>query len=338
MAIDIDREAYLGSLEQASKLKDEAVRLGSKFATQGVRRVFLVGCGAPNREMGAIKYFLDRDIQSVEFYLDFPAEFIRQAPKKLDKDSLVVLVSHSGTTPEILETVDFLKSYGCNLTTLTQFNDSPLAKAVPNTLVYGKSELGYFATFILLMAMLSGLVKEVENWKLADKVIKSLDVLPQVLLDSALYYEQRATEEARLYHKDDFIMLLGSGPCYATAYVAGVCIMMEMLWRHVFAGEAAEFFHGPFEVVLPDVPVFVYMGEDESRPIAERVVRFCKQFTERLVVYDSKDFEMKGIDKEVRAIFAPFVLQAATRRLMDHLAVWQNHPLSTRRYMGKMEY
>ncbi len=338
MAIDIDREAYLGSLEQASGLKDEAVLLGAKFAIHGARRVFLVGCGAPNREMGAIKYFLDRDIQSVEFHQYFPAEFIRQAPKKLDKDSLVILASHSGTTPEILETVDFIKPYGCKLVALTQFNDSPLAKAVPSTLAYGKSDLGYFATFILLTAVLSGLVKEAENWKLADKVIKALDVLPQVLLDSALQYEQRATDEARLYQKDDFFMLLGSGPCYATAYVAGVCIMMEMLWRHTYAGDAAEFFHGPFEVVLPDVPVIVYMGEDESRPIAERVVQFCKRFTERLVIYDSKDFEMNGVDQEVRAIFAPFVLQAATRRFMEHLAVWHNHPLGTRRYMGKMEY
>jgi len=117
-----------------------------------------------------------------------------------------------------------------------------------------------------------------------------------------------------------------------------VCVMMEMQWMHTFTGEAAEFFHGPFEVVLPDVPVLLYLGEDESRPITERVVRFCKKFTEKLLVYDSKDFEMKGVDKDVRAIFAPFVLEAATGRFMEHLSVWHNHPLSTRRYMWKFEY
>ncbi len=56
------------------------------------------------------------------------------------------------------------------------------------------------------------------------------------------------------------------------------------------------------------------------------------------MVYDSKDYEMKGIDPEVRAIVAPFILEAAVGRFADHLAVWHNHPLSTRRYMWKFEY
>lgn len=338
MAAEIDREAYISSLSRAAQQKDVAVRLGIDFAKQGVKRVFLVGCGAPNREMGAIKYFLDRDIKSIEFYLYFPAEFIRQVPIKLGSDSLVILASHSGTTPEILEAIEFIKPYHCKVAAVTQFIDSPLAKAVPNTLDYEASSHGYFAKFILLMALLTGLVKEAEKWPLADKVIKSLEALPQVLVDTALANEARATEEARLYHQDDFFMVLGSGPCYTTAYVAGVCVMMEMLWMRTFTGEAAEFFHGPFEVIMPDVPVLVFLGEDESRPIAERVVRFCRKFTERLIVYDSKDFEMKGVDKEVRPIFAPFVLEAATGRVMEHISVWRNHPLTTRRYMWKFEY
>lgn len=338
MAIELDRTDYLKQLDQAAKLKDTAAELGAKFAKDGVKRVFLVGCGAPNREMGAIKYFLDRDIKTVEFYLYFPAEFVHQAPAKLGKDSLVVLASHSGTTPEILETAEFIKPYGCKVAAVTQFEDSPLAKAVPDTLVYGKSDHGYMAKFMLILALLTGFAKESEGWDLADKVLKSLDVLPEVLFDTAAANDKRAIEEARLYHEDDFFMVLGSGPCYAAAYVTGVCVMMEMQWMHTFTGEAAEFFHGPFEVVLPDVPVMVYVGEDESRPIAERVIRFCKKFTERLLVYDSKDFEMKGVDADVRPIFAPFVLEAATGRLMEHLAVWHNHPLSTRRYMWKFEY
>jgi fructoselysine 6-phosphate deglycase len=338
MAIELEREEYLSHLKTTAALKDTAARLGADFAKQGIRRVFLVGCGAPNREMGAIKYFLDRDIKSIEFHLYFPAEFIHQTPAKLDHNSLVVLASHSGTTPEILQTVKFIKPYGCKVAAVTQMEDSPLAKAVPGTLCYGQSDHGYMAKFILLMALLTGFVKEAEGWKLADKVLKNLDNLPEVLFETALANDKRAIEEARLYHEDDYFMVLGSGPCYTAAYVTGVCVMMEMQWMHTFTGEAAEFFHGPFEVVLPDVPVMIYMGEDESRPIAERVIRFCKKFTERLIVYDSKDFEMRGIDHEIRPIFAPFVLEAATSRLMEHLAVWHNHPLSTRRYMWKFEY
>ena len=107
---------------------------------------------------------------------------------------------------------------------------------------------------------------------------------------------------------------------------------------HTFTGEAAEFFHGPFEVLDQNTPVMLFMGEDPSRPVAERVLRFCQKFTERIMVYDSKEYEMNDVDPDVRAIVAPFILEAAASRFADHLAVWHNHPLTTRRYMWKFEY
>ena len=338
MTIEIDRKAFLDGLERSLSEKDKAFKLGSELAKQGVKRVFLVGCGAPNREMGAIKYWLDRDSKTLETYLYFPAEFTCQVPAKLGNDSLVVLASHSGTTPEIIKAIDFLKDYKCKVVAVTQFEESPLAKGVKDTLIYGKSSTGYFANFIILMGFLAGLMKEIEGWKLADPVVKSLNALPSALVDTAEANDKRAIEEARLYKDDDFMMVLGSGPNFSTAYVFGTCALMEMQWMHTFTGEAAEFFHGPFEVVDQNCPVVIFLGEDPSRPIGERVVRFCRKFTERLIVYDSKEFEMEGIAPEARAVFAPFILDAAASRILEHLAVWHNHPLTMRRHMWKFEY
>jgi fructoselysine 6-phosphate deglycase len=338
MATDIDRAEFLKSLERSLEEKDRAFQVGVELAKQGIKRVFFVGCGAPNREMGAIKYWMDKDARTLETHLYFPAEFINQAPAKLGADSLVILASHSGTTPEIIAAAEFLKQYPCKVVSVTQFADSPLAKNVPQTFLYGESKNGYHAKFIILMALTAGLMKEAEGWPLSDKVMRSLDALPSALVDTAEANDKRTAEEARLYKDDDFMMILGSGPCYATAYVFGVCVLMEMQWMHTFAGEAAEFFHGPFEVLDQNTPVIVFLGEDPSRPIGERVVRFCKKFTERLMIYDSKEYEMKGIDPEVRAIFAPFILESAVSRLAERLSVWHNHPLTTRRYMWKFEY
>lgn len=338
MATDIDRQDFLKALERSVTEKDKAAQLGKELAKQGIKRVFLVGCGAPNREMGAIKYWMDRDMKEIETYLYFPAEFTNQSPAKLGADSLVVLASHSGTTPEVVAAAEFLKDYPCKVVGVTQFEDSPLAKNVPYPLIYGESKHGYFAKFIIIMALLAAVMKEIENWPLYEKVMTSLDALPSAMVDAQEANEKRATEDSRLYKDDDFVMVMGSGPTYANAYVFGVCILMEMQWMHTFTGEAAEFFHGPFEVVDQNTPVMLFMGEDPSRPVSERVLRFCKKFTERIMVYDSKDFKMKGVDPEVRAIFAPFILEAAAGRFADHLAVWHNHPLSTRRYMWKFEY
>ena len=125
---------------------------------------------------------------------------------------------------------------------------------------------------------------------------------------------------------------------FSTAYVIGVCILMEMQWMHVYPGVSAEFFNGPFEAVDETTPVILLLGEDTTRPEAERTVRFCKKYTERLMIYDSKDYEMNGVDQDVRAIFAPLVVESALSRFPAHLAVWHNKPLTTRRYMWKTEY
>jgi fructoselysine 6-phosphate deglycase len=111
-----------------------------------------------------------------------------------------------------------------------------------------------------------------------------------------------------------------------------------MQWMHSVALEAAEFFHGPFEIVDQTVPLVLMKGEDPSRPLMERVERFCRKYTERLMIYDTADFTMRGIDAEIRPIVGPYVMQAALRRIAEHLAVLHDHPLATRRYMWKTEY
>lgn len=339
MAVDIDRAAYLKQLELAGKEKDKAAKLGAELARKGIRRVYLVGCGAPNREMGAIKYFLDKEARQLDFYLYFPAEFLANTPPRMDEHTLVVLASHSGTTPEIISVAEFLKGAPVTTVGITQKADSPLALNVQNPLLYGESQAGYHAKFMIALALLSAMMNEVEpTWKIHTAVMKGLDGFPSALVDTAEANEKRATEEARIYKDDDYMMLLGAGPCFASAYVFGVCVLMEMQWMHTYACESAEFFHGPFEVITEKTPMVIFLGEDASRPLTERVVRFAKKFTERLLIYDSRDYEMKGIAPEVRAIFAPFILEAAIDRLGQRLAVWHNHPLTTRRYMWKFPY
>jgi len=140
------------------------------------------------------------------------------------------------------------------------------------------------------------------------------------------------------YAGDDSIYHVASGPGFTTAYVFGVCILMEMLWLHSYPIEAAEFFHGPFEIVDKQTPLILITGEDPSRPLMERVTTFCDTYAGRMMNYDSRAFTMKGIDPEIRPIVAPYILQAALKRFSAHLSVLRNQPLTTRRYMWKVAY
>lgn len=339
MATDFDQERFLASLAPALAELDEAAQLGASLAQQGFDRLWFVGCGAPNRNMMMIEYWAQQSVTKTEVRRYFPAEFVHQNPVAIDDKTLIILSSHSGTTKEVVAAAEFLQEKPCTTVGVTQKTDSPLAQKVQNVLAYGESTSGYYAGFMLKMAFVSAFLNVQEPaWQYHEKMMESLRCLPGALAAATIQNEERATTDARIYHEDRVMYLVGAGPMFTTAYVSGVCILMEMQWMHVQPLVAAEFFHGPFEVVDETTPLIVLVGEDPSRPEAERVVRFCKRYTERTMIYDSKDFEMPGIAPEIRPIFAPYILEAALSRFHEHLSVWHNHPLTTRRYMWKTEY
>ena len=338
MAQDFDRVQYFKDLENSLDTLKEAAQLGADLGAQSHKRLLFVACGAPNRVMALWEYWLQRYTTKLEIRRYFPAEFIHQDPPILDADTLVILASHSGTTKETVEAAQFLEDRPCTTVAITQTSDSPLAQAVKHVLTYGPGERGYYALFLLMSALVSGFYNALEGWPLHDKLMQSLPSLPEVMADAIEANEARVTEDARLYKDEQYIYMIGAGPMYTTVYVIGVCILMEMLWLNVQPLVAAEFFHGPFEAIDQNTPFILFLGEDPSRPEAERVLRFCKKYSQKLMIYDSMDYEMNGIHPDVRPILAPLVLDASVSRMADHLSDWLDKPLNTRRYMWKTEY
>ncbi|HEX8593047.1 MAG TPA: SIS domain-containing protein [Pseudomonas sp.] len=337
MAIQFNQEGFIASLQQSVQIVDDAQQFGQELATR-IDRIYFVSCGAPNRIMLGLQYWLERYSHSLEVRRYFPAEFMDINPPRLDERTLVVLASKSGTTQETIAAARFLQGKPCLTVGVTQTAELPLAQAVQHCFLLGRTDEAYFGCFMILQALIGGILAKREGWPLLDELTRSLKALPQALADAAINNDQRATEEARLYKDDRVMYFLASGPMFTTAYVFGVCVVMESQWLHCLPVEAAEFFHGPFEAIDASTPLLLLVGEDPSRAQMERVVSFCHRYTERVMIYDSKDFPMVGIDPQIRAIVAPYIVGIAAERIAAHLAVWHQQPLTTRRYMWKTEY
>ncbi|HYZ64311.1 MAG TPA: SIS domain-containing protein [Acetobacteraceae bacterium] len=337
MAVDVDRDAVIAGLQQAVASLPDAMELGRLLGRE-IDRVYLVAHGSANRAMLGLQYWIEHFSPSLEVRRYFPSEFVAQQPRRLDNRTLVLLASKSGTTPETVAAAEYLRDKPCRTVAFSLFPDKPLAQNVETRFLAGDTGESFVALFMLMQALVGGLLEARDGWNLSGPLLRSLQALPAVIADTAIANDARASEEARVYKDDRILYHVASGPGFTTAYVFGVCILMEMLWMHSVPIEAAEFFHGPFEIVDQNTPLILILGEDPSRPLMERVVRFCKKHTERLMLYDSRDFAMDGIDPEIRPIVAPYVIQAALKRISAKLSVWHNQPLSTRRYMWKTEY
>jgi fructoselysine 6-phosphate deglycase len=207
-------------------------------------------------------------------------------------------------------------------------------------LLFGDTKLGDYSRFIVTSALVSGYfsVAEPQNWDIHEKLISSLRNVPAALFSALEQTEQRLKEFTREYSSHDSMFIVGAGPMFHSAYMLAFNSFMEMQWMYVTPIVAAEFFHGPFELIDESFPVINFIDETPHREEALRVKRFGENHCGGFINFDSKDYELEGIDEDIRPFVSAIVLDAATRRLMDYFSEARGHDKSIRRYMGKVDY
>lgn len=334
-----NREDFTKPFATAISQINKATQIGEGFAESGIERIFFTGCGAPYYMMRLLAYWGQKYAIHTDIRVFSSTDLIHQGPSAIDANTLVILVSHSGTTKETINCAKFLQSKPCRTVSITQESNSPLASLTEVSLPYGKSKQGYFSSYILAQTLFSTyLDKREKEWKFHRALMESLPNLPSALADAKCANLENATAQAKKLMKENLLYILGDGPMYTTAFVFAACFLMEMQWMHAHALKIADFFHGPLEVIDKDIPIIVLIGEDDGRAEGERAKRFCTKYSDRCFVYDSRDHAMNGIHTDARPIVAPFILDAALTSLVDELSTLREHPLETRRYMGKVNY
>ncbi len=314
------------------------------FKQRTIDRVFYVACGGSSALMYPSKYFLDREAKTITAEVYSSNEFIYRHPATLGENSLVILCSHKGKTPETTDAAKFAKSKGALVVSLMYVETAPLADASDFKVNYswvpagGKDPNPEIMNYAILYKLAMGLVYVKEGNKKYEKLLSSLDHLGTVFEKAREQYTDQAKAYAQEYKNEKIIYTMASGANFGMAYSFSICMLMEMQWIHSHAIHAGEFFHGPFEILDKNVPFILLKGLDSTRYLEERAETFLKQYGEKLLILDAENFDLTGIDDEVKGYFAPLVLNFVLRLYAVALAEERNHPLETRRYMFKVPY
>ena len=305
-----------------------------------INHVFFVACGGSSALMYPSKYLMDREAITITSDLYSSNEFIHRNPKTLGEKSLVILCSLSGTTPETVEAATFARNKGALTVGLTNVEASPLAQASEHYAKFnwGPGTQAIDTNFSIMYQLVTGLLYLKEENQKFHTMTNSLSNLQGVYDNAKDQFLGRAKEFAESYKDEKVIYTMASGANYGPAYAYSICILMEMQWIHSHAIHAGEYFHGPFEIIDKETPFILMLGLDETRPLEERALKFSKQYGERLVVLDAKEFDLTRIAEEVQGYIAPLVFNHVLRVYAEELAIARNHPLSQRRYMWKVEY
>ncbi len=309
---------------------------GKKF-----NRVFYVSCGGSQALMMPSKFFVD-SVSKTLFAQHYNSnEFIYTSPAQLGRDSVVILCSQEGKTPETVKAAAFANEKGATVITIAMVDDSPLEKAGGKLFV----KYGYYMTadaidtsYGVMYLLSAGLIDNQEGTSHLDKMIDSLTKIQPVINKAKADYLDQIMKMTEVCKDAKVIYSLAAGSNYSQSYVMCNCYLMEMQWINAIPIHAGEFFHGPFEIIEKDSPVILLMGKDSCRFLEERALKFCKKYTDNLFVFDTADCDLTGIDKDYEGYMTTLILNNLCRLFCQKLAVVRDHSLDIRRYMHIVEY
>lgn len=316
--------------------QEQALELWGEISTwvheiPRLTRVFLVGAGGSFVGLTALQYQLDRKGITPSTHLN-PSEFVCREPRSVGENSLVLVFSGKGETPETVAAAEWAVARGAHVAAVTLAPESPLAVAAP-TVFAGTSGDGN-----QLLLQLVGLAILQRDGHDVTAELDALRALPEAMEAAVESFEPRAAEIARRMGDLPVTYAIASGPLVGPAGTFTACFLQEMQWMHAATLNANDFFQGPFEVFDRLTRSYLFLGEDETRPMGERALRFLEQYAGETVVIDSRDLQLPGVAADLRGFVAPLVYYALMFRLAAHYAAIRGYTLEGRRYMWQFEY
>lgn len=322
---------------EAALAQRERVAQVAKVAANRARNLFLVGCGGSLNDFSAVWYRCDQSAKIPTFCLN-SEEFNRRSPVLLGRESVVLVASHNGTTKETIEAARRSRAAGARVIGFTKNETTPLAAECDDVFTYDSDRTILAPKQLLIGLMVTALLRETDAELDYAAIEQAYAAVPAAFEKAIEEAEANLHETAVAFGGESLTYVLSAGPNQGAGYGFAMCYLMEMQWKHAAWFNANEFLHGAFEVVQPDTPVLLFKGEDETRPVIDRVEAFLTKNTKRCRIIDSKDYSLPGVPASMRGEISPLLLATLSKRLAEHYQAVTGHALTDRRYMFKTTY
>lgn len=250
--------------------REAALETGARLAARGPRLVLLVARGTSDHAALYAKYL-------VEILLELPAGLV--SPSTLTaygarpdlRDALVIGVSQSGGSPDLVRTLEVASDQGAATVAVTNDASSPLAQAAAlHVDVLAGTERAVAATKSYTAQLLA-------LYLLVDGMRGGRGDAAEALPDqgrAVLAREAEVRELAQRYRFAQRMVTTGRGYSYPTAAEAALKLMeTSYLSGQAFSG--ADLLHGPLAMIDAQVPVLAVVAEGlggrAMLPVLERL-------------------------------------------------------------------
>ncbi|GGD52777.1 glucosamine-6-phosphate deaminase NagB-II [Lacimicrobium alkaliphilum] len=244
---------------QLEQNRQACLELGEKIRGFNPAFVLMVGRGSSDHAGVFAKYLIEVETGTVVTASAPSVASVYGKSLNLSQ-ALVIVISQSGRSPDILAQAESAKKAGALVVALVNDISSPLAEMVDMVLPLNAGEEKAVAATKSYLCTLSALLQMVAYWKQDDTLIEALESLPQKLqqsIDSPVQLDVSFVSELR------HCVVLGRGFGYAIGREIALKLK-EVCSVHAEAFSSAEFLHGPVTLVEKKLAVIDLTIEDES--------------------------------------------------------------------------
>lgn len=244
--------------EVLTRLLDEQNDVAAEIATairaRDVRYAVLAARGTSDNAARYAQYLFG-SLNRLPVALATPSLFtIYRTPPRLN-DALVLGISQSGQSPDIVAVVEEGRRQGALTVAVTNMPDSPLAQAAEHVLALGAGEERAVAATKTYTAQLAALGLLAVHLAEDEDRLRALRRAPAAV-QAALSLEEQIASAAQRYAHADECVVVGRGFNYATAFEIALKLK-ELTYMMAEPYSSADFRHGPVAIVEHGFPVIV---------------------------------------------------------------------------------
>ena len=324
---------------------EHVLELGRRLAAADVRYVVLAARGSSDNAARYAQHLLGGHA-GLPVALATPSLFtLYESPPRLD-GALVVGISQSGASPDIVAVLDEARRQGRPTLALTNDVGSPLARAADDVvdLHAGREEAvaatKTYTTSLAALALLAlGLAGEGPvRPALPGPGTAGLEALRSVPAAFAAQLEQSAADVEALdrYAEREAVVVVGRGATYGSAFEAALKIR-ELTGITAEAWSAPDLLHGPIAAVGPGLPALVLAPRGPVLGGLRELSEALRDRGAELVAVSDDDVLLESADVALPLVgglpdwLAPFTAivpaQLAALRLARLRGVDVDHPL-----------
>jgi glucosamine--fructose-6-phosphate aminotransferase (isomerizing) len=249
------------SVARAVNQDDEQIQTIAK-AIRDAKGTFLVACGTAQKACMAAEYFFS--VVSEKHVNVAAASEFKLYHHFLEPRSLLIVVSQSGETADVLEAMHVAKKAGAKVLAIVNVEGSSIAREADYTLLINagperavastKALTGQLAVLLLVAHALAG--------KLQDGKTLLLETASMINDMLNPRYIERLKDLAERIKRHEHCYIIGKSWNYPMALESAIKIQ-EVSYIHAQGFAAGELKHGPIALIEEGTPCIALFGNDE---------------------------------------------------------------------------